>query len=121
MNLSTSKYEIIENGSVIIPTNDYIQFSFDDLKFRFLFTSSVDISENANLEVIGTIKEDDDGKYLEIEVKNFNKLFDSPMHMLHLGKVQGKDLYVDFSIVSLTSNGEDVKDRIMLYSWYKEK
>lgn len=41
MQLSTGKYEIIETGSVIIPTNDYIQFSFENLRFRFLFNSSI--------------------------------------------------------------------------------
>ena len=121
MQLSTGKYEIIETGSVIIPTNDYIQFSFENLRFRFLFSSSIEMSDKTKSEVIGTIKDDEEGKYLEIEVKIFNDMFASPMHMLHLGKVQDKDLYVDFSIVSLTSDEDKIGHRIMLYSWYKEK
>lgn len=121
MQLSTGKYEIIETGSVIIPTNDYIQFSIENLRFRFLFNSSIEMSDKTKSEVVGTIKDDEEGQYLEIEVKNFNDMFASPMHMLHLGKVQDKDLYVDFSIVSLTSNGEEIGNRIMLYTWYKSK
>lgn len=121
MQLSTGKYEIIETGSVIIPTNDYIQFSFENLRFRFLFNSSIDMSDKTKSEVVGTIKDDDEGKYLEIEVKNYNDMFASPMHMLHLGKIQDKDLYVDFSLVSLSSDADNIGGRIMLYSWYKEK
>lgn len=121
VHLSTGKYDVIDTGSVIIPSDDYIQFAFEGLRFRFLFNSSVDVPDKTKTEVVGTIKEDDEGKYLEIEVKNYNDIFVSPMHKLHVGKVQGKELYVDFSIVSLTSNGDTVTNRIMLYSWYKEK
>ena len=121
MKLATSKYEIIENGSVIIPSDDYIQFSFENLRFRFLFTSSTEPAEKDGSQVVGTIKNDDEGKYLEIEVKNFNDMFASPMHMLNLGMVEGKKLYVDFSIVSLTTHGEKIGERIMLYTWYKAK
>lgn len=121
VHLTTGKYEIVETGSVIIPSDDYIQFAFEGLRFRFLFNSSVDVPDKTKTEVVGTIKEDDEGKYLEIEVKNYNDMFASPMHKLHVGKVQGNELYVDFSIVSLTSNGDTVTNRIMLYSWYKER
>lgn len=121
MKLSTGNYEIIETGSIIIPPNDYIQFSFNDLRFRFLFTSSLEMLDEKESEVIGTIKNDEEGSYLEIEVRNFNSMFVSPMHMLKLAKIQDKDLYVDFSIVSLTSNGNSIGERIMFYSWYKDK
>lgn len=117
--LSTEKYEVIDTGSVIIPSDDYIQFAFANLRFRLLFNSSLDKQDQT--EVVGTIKEDEEGEYLQIEVKNYNDMFASPMHILHLGKVQGKELYVDFSIVALTSDGDSVTNRIMLYSWYKEK
>lgn len=120
MKISTSKYDIVETGSVIIPSNDYVQFSFENLRFRFFFASS-EFSDRNESEVVGTIKDDNEGKYLEIKVNNFKGMFASPMHMLTLGKIQEKNLYVDFSIVSLTSDSDRIGERIMLYSWYKDK
>ena len=66
ISISSSKYDIIESGSVIVPEDDYIEFSFDNLRFRFVFSSNQANCEREDSGVTGTIKEDKSGSYLEI-------------------------------------------------------
>lgn len=118
--ISTSKYEIIESGSVIVPEDDYMQFSFEHLRFRFVFTPNQANQEVKESGVTGTIKKDELGEYLEIGVDGYSSIFSSPSDFLHVGQIEGKALYVYFSITPLVSDGK-INNRIMLYCWYKEK
>lgn len=121
MEISTSNFDIIESGSVIVPENDYVQFKFNGLRFRFVFMPNEIDMNNQEVGVAGTLKNDDEGDYLEIEVQNYNSVFSSPMEKLRVGTVGDKSLYVYFSIAPLITNNRKVNSRIMLYTWYKEK
>ncbi|RHK09600.1 hypothetical protein DW079_09970 [Segatella copri] len=121
MEISTSNFDIIESGSVIVPENDYVQFKFNGLRFRFVFMPNEIDMNNQEVGVAGTLKNDDEGDYLEIEVQNYNSVFSSPMEKLRVGTVGDKSLYVYFSIAPLITNNTKVNSRIMLYTWYKEK
>ena len=58
ISISSSKYDIIDSGSVIIPEDDYIEFSFENLRFRFVFISNQPNGENEDSSVTGTSKKD---------------------------------------------------------------
>lgn len=120
ISISSSKYEIVASGSVIIPENDYIQFSFDNLRFRFVFSSNQANCESEDSSVTGTIKEDESGSYLEIGIDGYTRIFSSPSDFLNVGQIEGKALYVYFSITPLVAK-DKINKRIMIYSWYKEK
>ena len=120
ISISSSKYEIVASGSVIIPEDDYIQFSFDNLRFRFVFDSNQAKSESEDSSVTGPIKEDESGSYLEIGIDGYTSIFSSPSDFLNVGQIEGKALYVYFSITPLVAKGK-INKRIMIYSWYKEK
>ncbi len=120
MNISTSKYIIIESGSVIVPEDDYVEFSIKGARFRFVFTPNNIDSTDDSAYVSGTLKKDTDGDYLEMEIYNYNTTFSSPSQTLKVGDIDGKSLYVNFSIAPLADNSK-IKCRIMIYSWYKEK
>lgn len=121
MELSTSKYVILESGSVIVPENDYVQFKFGNLRFRFVFAPNDLEQSDENATVEGTVKKDEEGEYLEINIVNYNGLFDSPMEKINVGSIGGKPLFVYFSIAPLISDKTKIKNRIVLYTWYKEK
>ena len=120
ISISSSKYEIVASGSVIIPEDDYIQFSFDNLRFRFVFDSNQAKSESEDSSVTGPIKEDESGSYLEIGIDGYTSIFSSPSDFLNVGQIEGKALYVYFSITPLVAK-DKINKRIMIYSWYKEK
>lgn len=120
ISISSSKFEIVASGSVIIPEDDYIQFSFDNLRFRFVFDSNQAKSESEDSSVTGTIKEDESGSYLEIGIDGYTSIFSSPSDFLNVGQIEGKALYVYFSITPLVTK-DKINKRIMIYSWYKEK
>ena len=120
MEISTSKFNLVESGSVVVPEDDYVEFNIDGVRFRFVFLPNDINWENKESGVSGTLKSDSDGEYLEIEDLNYNDLFSSPSQSLPVGKMNEKTLYVNFSIVPLY-NGTKIKSRILLYSWYKDK
>lgn len=120
ISISSSKYDIIESGCVIVPEDDYIQFSFEHLRFRFVFSSNQTSHEDKESGVTGTIKKDELGDYLEIGVDGYTSIFSSPSDFLKVGQIDGKALYVYFSITPLVAQ-EKINKRIMLYTWYKEK
>lgn len=55
ISISSSKYDIIESGCVIVPEDDYIELSIDNLRFRFVFTSNHTNCESEDSSVTGTI------------------------------------------------------------------
>ena len=120
MEISTSKFKLLESGSVVVPEDDYVEVNIDGARFRFVFSPNDINWENKDSGVSGTLKSDTDGEYLEIEVLNYNALFSSPSQILSVGKMDEKTLYVNFSVVPF-NNGTKIKSRILLYSWYKDK
>lgn len=120
MEISTSKYIILESGSVIVPEDDYVEFNIKGARFRFVFTQDDIASTDDIASVSGTLKKDAEGDYLEVEINNYNGIFSTPSQTLKVGTIDEKPLYVNFSTVPLADNSR-TKCRIIIYSWYKEK
>ena len=118
--ISTSKYVVVDSGSVIVPEDEYVEFTIDNLRFRFIFSPNVISTDVSDSEVMGTIKNDSIGDYMELAVHNYNHLFSTTSDFLNVGKIDGKQLYVMFSVTPMKSDGK-IHLRIMNYSWYKEK
>lgn len=121
MEISTSKYDIIESGSILIPDDDYVDFSFSDLRFRLFFESGYGEKSKDDASISGTIKSDNNGTYLQISVKNYNRPFATPTEILNVGTIDGRSLYFSFSVVPIGNEGENPKCRLVVYSWYKSK
>lgn len=120
MEISTSKYIIVDSGSVIVPEDDYVEFNIKEARFRFVFTPNNIGATDEDAGVSGTLKKDAEGDYLEIEINNYNSMFSSPSQTLKVGSIDEKNLYVNFSVAPLSDRFK-IKSRILIYSWYKEK
>lgn len=120
MKIFTEKYEIISNGSVIIPSGEYLEFEIESLRFRFIFKDK-ERSESGQLtpNISGAIVNEEDSEYLSIIVSNFDSLFAAPQNVLEVGTIKGKKLSVIFSIVILGLDNE--YSRIFHYTWFIEK
>lgn len=120
MEISTSKYSVVSSGSLLVPENDYLEFSFQNLRFRFVFSpEEIDFSVKDH-SINGTIKTDEKGDYLELEISNYNSLFSTPGNILKVGEIDGKDLYLHFSVVPLMKDNNHVGVRVLTYTWYKD-
>lgn len=120
MKISTSKFEIIDSGMVIVPPQEYVEFEHDSLRFRFNFIdTSKSESEQPKPEITGTLESDEKSEFLSINVINYNGLFHTTTNTLEVGKVEGKKLSVMFSIATVGSG--DVRIRLFNYTWYKSK
>lgn len=118
--ISTSKYIILESGCVIVPEDDYVEFNIKGARFRFVFTQNETDSTDDCACVTGTLKKDTEGDYLEVDINNYKAMFSTPSQTLNVGTIDEKSLYVNFSTVPLADNSR-IKCRIIIYSWYKEK
>ena len=48
--ISTEGCDIISSGSVIIPSNDYVEFSIENLRFRFNMVQNSNNSESGIIQ-----------------------------------------------------------------------
>lgn len=117
--ISTEGCDIISSGSVIIPSNDYVEFSIENLRFRF---NMVQNSNDAESGVIQTnVESDDVGQCLIVTLVNFSSsFFATPKKALHLAKVNNRDLYFNFSLTSINVS-EDGTDGLLFYTWMLSK
>ena len=117
--ISTEGYDIISSGSVIIPSNDYVEFSIENLRFRF---NMVQNSNDAKIGVIQTnIESDDAGQCLIITLVNFSSsFFATPKNALHLATINSRDLFLKFSLTSINTSEEGV-DGLLFYTWMLSK
>lgn len=117
--ISTEGYDIIDSGSVIIPSNDYVEFSIENLRFRF---NMVQNSSNVENGVIQTnVESDDIGQCLIITLVNFSSsFFAAPKNALHLAKVNNRDLFLRFSLTSINVT-EEAADGLLFYTWMLSK
>lgn len=120
MNKYTENYDILETGSVVLPPNEYLEFEIGGLKFRFSFLDEVEGSNPVQTKVTGQLIQGSGKSILSIKVINYNSLFTTPPHMLEMGTLDGKRLFVLFSVVSLSAD-ENNKMRVFHYTWYKSK
>lgn len=122
MKITTNRYDILESGSVIVPSNEYLEFELVGLRIRFEFIEEpANADGTTNSSITGAIVNEGDQQYLSVRITNYNSLFDTPTQMLEVGNVEGKKLTVCFSIVGLSSQNNTNRLRVFHYTWYKEK
>ena len=115
---STEKYDVVESGSVIIPSGEYAQFKIESLVFRISFPCSNNPQQRMEFDM----EKDSNGvDIMHVKAYNFqNSFFTTPSKMLALANDQGRQLYLNFSVTSVNSR-EGHEDKLFFYTWYLEK
>lgn len=125
MRINVGNYEIISSGSVIIPDNKFVEFLFDDLKFKIVFETDKDEDGNLTRGRFSTSIEKDEttqSEFLKITMYNQNKsYFSSSNQMISLAVVNGKKLLLKFCINSINTKDDGNEDKIFFYTWFFEK
>ena len=117
--LSTEVFDIISTGSVIIPANDYVEFLIENLRFRFNMVQNDAEAQNGTIET--NIEQDDKGQCLIITLINFSSsFFATPNEALRLAKVNNRDLFLKFSLMSINRSTQG-PDGLLFYTWMLSK
>lgn len=120
MKKSTSTYDILDCGSVVLPENEYLEFEIGGLRYRFSFSDDLDGENKGQTRITGALVQEGESQFLSLNVINYNALFSTPAQPIEMGILNGKKLFVYFSIVSL-SGDDKRKARILYYTWYQTK
>ena len=118
--LSTEGYEILSSGSVIVPSNEYVQFEINGMRFRFSFIQE-STEDNAEVQITKTVETDQSGqKCLTILISNVkDSFFGSLRRSMPVASIAGRPLNVRFSILSINKDEEaNTEDKILFYTWY---
>lgn len=118
--VSTEGYEILSSGSVIVPSNEYIQFNIEEFKFRFLFMQESQ-DDDAPVRISKNLEKDENGdSYLSVIISNVhNSFFGSTDNSFQLATMNNRALSVRFSILSINRDRENrTEDKILFYTWY---
>ena len=118
--LSTEGYEILSSGSVIVPSNEYVQFEINGMRFRFSFIQE-STEDNAEVQITKTVETDQSGqKCLTILISNVkDSFFGSLRRSMPVASIEGRLLNVRFSILSINKDEEaNTEDKILFYTWY---
>lgn len=118
--VSTEGYEILSSGSVIVPSNEYIQFNIEEFKFRFLFMQESQ-DDDAPIRISKNLEQDENGdSYLSVIISNVrNSFFGSTDNSFQLATMNNRALSVRFSILSINRDRENrTEDKILFYTWY---
>lgn len=119
ISIATEGFDIISSGSVIIPSNDYVEFTIENLRFRFSMVQNSNETENGVIQT--NIESDNIGQCLIITLVNFSSsFFATPKKALHLAKVDNRDLFIKFSLTSINDN-EEGTDGLLFYTWMLSK
>lgn len=122
MKITTTSYNVLETGSVIVPSGESLEFEIEGLRYRFNFKKEKDEkSGNYIANITGSLVEEEESKCFVINIVNYDSLFSSTTQMLNVGTIKGKTLSVRFSIVALDENETKTTTRIFHYTWYIEK
>ena len=123
--INIGNFEIISSGSLIIPNSEYIEFLFDNLKFKIIFETEKDDKGNltqghyaVNIEKEETTQLE----YLKITMFNQNNsFFSSSNSMIPVATLKNRKLFLKFCINSINTqeNGEK-EDKIFFYTWFLE-
>ena len=116
----TSTYDILDCGSVVLPENEYLEFEIGGLRYRFSFSDDLDGENKGQTRITGALVQEGESQFLSLNVINYNALFSTPAQPIEMGILNGKKLFVYFSIVSL-SGDDKRKARILYYTWYQTK
>lgn len=121
--LSTEGYEILSSGSIIVPSNEYVQFEINGLRFRFSFVQESD-EDNAEVKISKNVETDQSGKKcLTVLISNVrNSFFGSIRQSMQVATIDGRSLSVRFSLLSINIDEESkTEDRLLFYTWYLSK
>lgn len=120
--ISTEHYDIIDSGSVIVPSGQNIVYKINGLRFKIIFPQIINESEEQQNSIEQTVKSDEEGEFLEISIANLRSaFFATARQLMHLAKLEGRRLFFKFSIVSVNSSENSDEDKILFYTWYQEK
>lgn len=120
MQITTERYEILKSGSLIVSSDDYIQFDIMDLRFRFIFLNEINNKNKTDGERVEwhTERDADNKEFLLVSMINFESL-DTRLTMtefLNLASHDGRRVLVNFIIDPLQNSSY-----LMHYTWYLEK
>ena len=127
--INIGNYEIISSGALIIPNSEFVEFIFDDLKFKIIFEIEKDDKGNLTQgHYTLSIEEDETThiSFLKITMFNQNKsFFSSSNSMIPVATLKNRKLLLKFCINSInTQDKEDneyKEDKIFFYTWFLEK
>lgn len=124
--INVGNYEVISSGTVIVPNNEFLEFLFDNLRFKIIFETEKD--DNGNLtQGYYTLSVEKDketqSEFLEITMFNQNKsFFSSSNTIIPVATLRNRKLLLKFCINSInTQDKEDKEDKIFFYTWLLEK
>lgn len=120
MIISTTTYEVLDTGSILLPAGEYLEFEIEGLRYRVTFSEETEGEQKGQSRVTGALVTERGNQYLSLNVINFNALFSSPSQLLEMGTLGGRKLYLYFSIVTMYGN-DSTKTRVFHYTWYKSK
>lgn len=123
--IKIGNYEIISSGSLIIPNSEFIEFSFDNLRFKITFETEKDEKGNltqGHYELNIEKDEVTELEYLKITMFNQNNsFFSSTNSMIPVATLKNRKLFLKFCINSInTRDNEDKEDKIFFYTWFLE-
>ena len=118
--LKIGNYEVLSTGSVLIPKDEYAEFSFDTLNFRIIFREEKDDEgkvTNGHYE----LNIPSSGECLEIIMYNQNRaMFSSSPNFIAVATLGGRKLFLKFCIHSINIK-DNYEDKLFFYTWYWEK
>lgn len=113
----TSSYEIISNGTIVFPSDEFVEFTIQNLRFRLSFTT--DDTEKTHYSTNVKDKESSNS-YMEVVFYNIpSLLFATPSNILELGSIDGKRLCLRFSISTIKNDNKT--NLVLVYNWLMEK
>lgn len=124
--INVGNYEVISSGAVIVPNTDFLEFLFDNLRFKIIFETEKD--DNGNLtqgHYTLSVEKDEvtQSEFLKITMFNQNKsFFSSSNTMIPVATLKNRKLLLKFCVNSInTQDKEDKEDKIFFYTWFLEK
>ncbi len=124
--INVGNYEVISSGAVIVPNTEFLEFLFDNLRFKIIF--EIEKDDNGNLtqgHYTLSVEKDEvtQSEFLKITMFNQNKsFFSSSNTMIPVATLKNRKLLLKFCINSInTQDKEDKEDKIFFYTWFLEK
>lgn len=115
--ITIDKYEIINSGTVVVDSNNCIEFEFENEKLKFIFRFIQDSSIEGQSQKI-EIKTGD-SSYLEFSLINFDGAQDTGnINLTPVATIEGRLLSLKYRVTSI---GTEKPDKIFNYSWYLER
>lgn len=118
--ISTTKYKILQSGSVIVPFGEDVEFNIEGLTFRFKFQN--DVKEDGKLKDSSFNMSTDEGeKCLNINLVNMKNSFCATnTRIIDVATIKDEKLFLKFCITSINKQKEEC-DYLLNYTWYLQK